>query len=66
MFEDSLGKNYWFFEGPATIVINIWGLVAMWNCAPNVKWRGWFFLARAAVVITAIYWILESAGLIES
>ena len=54
-----------YFLGPAVIVLNVWGLVAMWRCAHNVSWKGWFYLARILVVLTVIAWVLEYAGMLE-
>lgn len=60
-----LGDASAWIVGPAIIVLNVWALVAMWRCAPNVNWRIWFYLARIVVAATAIMWALELVGYID-
>jgi hypothetical protein len=60
----TVGDNAMLFMTPVVLVVNIWGIVAMWRCAPNVNWRGWMYIARVLVVLTAVGWLLEGAGLL--
>jgi len=58
----ALGEAAGYVFGPLILVVNVWGLVAMWRCAPNVNWRGWFYLARVLVVMAVVGWALDIAG----
>lgn len=54
----------WIFS-PAVAMINIWGFVAIWRCASNAAWSGWFYIARVVVAIAAIGWLLDVLKIVE-
>lgn len=60
-----LGGAAKYAFGLSVIALNVWGLVAMWRCAGNVNWRGWFYLGRTIVIASLVAWILEAAGLLD-
>jgi hypothetical protein len=37
----------WIVIAPAAV----WAAVAVWRCAFNSRWRGWGYLARAALIV---------------
>ena len=59
-----IGEASGFVFVPLVALYNVWGLVSMWRCAANVGWRGWFYLTRVVVALTAIMWMLEIVGVL--
>ena len=59
-----VGETSGVVFAPLVVLLNVWGLVSIWRCAGNVGWRGWFYLARFAVLFTATMWVLEIAGIL--
>lgn len=49
-----------------SLVFGVWIVISIWRCAPNVKWRAMFFIARAWAIINAMVIITSAMSLLGS
>jgi len=49
-----------------SLVFGVWIVISIWRCAPNVKWRAMFFMARAWAIVNAMAIVTSAMSLLGS
>jgi len=49
----------------AWIPYTVFALVSIWRCAWNTSWKGWGYIARALVILNALYVLAALAGFLQ-
>ena len=63
-----LALSGWLSAVPAIGLLAVYSLfsaVAIWRSAFNTGWRGWGYIARAVIVLSAVLFVAGLAGFLE-